>query len=264
MKYLLKSIFILIGLIWALPLRAAETTACIKAPSCEELGYTRTIAKCKGVNYLHCPFDSAKVYCILPMKTGDILYSDFTYDSDVIAGKTPIGVIVDPSRRLAAALEYSSGKLAMGTGSTDIFGYSSESSALANFTGASNTEELLSAFSGSPSNAPAANYCHTYSTAGTSAGEWFLPSLGQLDLLTSNIRTINSTLQKLGKRTYPTRTSGLGSSSRSLHLWSSSSYSASGEATSSAAYLQYLNRRKYDVRSYSYTYTANVVPFLQF
>lgn len=146
MKYLLKSILILIGLIWALPLRAAETTACIKAPSCEELGYTRTIAKCKGVNYLHCPFDSAKVYCILPMKTGDILYSDFTYDSDVIAGKTPIGVIVDPSRRLAAALEYSSEKLAMGTGSTDIFGYSSESSALANFTGASNTEELLSAF----------------------------------------------------------------------------------------------------------------------
>lgn len=229
MKYLLKSIFILIGLIWALPLRAAETTACIKAPSCEELGYTRAIAKCKGVNYLHCPFDSAKVYCILPMKTGDILYSDFTYDSDVIAGKTPIGVIVDPSRRLAAALEYSSGKLAMGTGSTDIFGYSSESSALANFTGASNTEELLSAFSGSPSNVPAANYCHTYSTAGTSCRRMvsaFSGTAGSAYLKYQNHKFHPAKTRQKNLSYQNLRVCG--GSSKSLHLWSSSSYSASG------------------------------------
>ncbi|MBQ8660782.1 MAG: tail fiber protein [Alphaproteobacteria bacterium] len=44
---------------------AAEASAqtCTKAPSCAELGYTKSVSDCIGKNVLYCPFDSTAVSC---------------------------------------------------------------------------------------------------------------------------------------------------------------------------------------------------------
>ncbi|MBQ8661943.1 MAG: tail fiber protein [Alphaproteobacteria bacterium] len=44
---------------------AAEASAqsCAEAPSCSELGYTKSVSQCSGKTILYCPFDSTKVFC---------------------------------------------------------------------------------------------------------------------------------------------------------------------------------------------------------
>jgi len=51
--------------------------ACFSAPSCQSLGYTKTIASCpEGINYLLCPYDSTYIYCpencnLFPLSDGE-------------------------------------------------------------------------------------------------------------------------------------------------------------------------------------------------
>lgn len=42
---------------------AAQAQTCTTAPSCTELGYTKTVSQCSGKHTLKCPFDSAAVSC---------------------------------------------------------------------------------------------------------------------------------------------------------------------------------------------------------
>ena len=44
---------------------AAEASAqtCTTAPSCSELGYTKSASQCSGKTILYCPFDKTKVFC---------------------------------------------------------------------------------------------------------------------------------------------------------------------------------------------------------
>jgi len=45
----------------------------------------------------------------------------------------------------------------------------------------------------------AAALCNGYSTVGTSAGEWYLPSIGELQAFASNATTISSNMKNYGK-----------------------------------------------------------------
>lgn len=64
----------------ASPAYAAEIS-CSQAPTCESLGYSDTTKRCPG-EYTVCPFDSAKVRCILEAQPGDIKYSLKTKNHD--------------------------------------------------------------------------------------------------------------------------------------------------------------------------------------
>ena len=88
---------------------AAPALAACVSNDCSALGYTKTESYCDG-DIIRCPFDTSKVFCkekeVYVMAAGDILFSDKTtakYLTD--DSKTPIGVVVDPSRRLAIALK---------------------------------------------------------------------------------------------------------------------------------------------------------------
>lgn len=37
-----------------------------KMPTCDELGFTMSVSDCKGVKYIKCPIDFAKVFCFRP------------------------------------------------------------------------------------------------------------------------------------------------------------------------------------------------------
>ena len=55
LTYLLVFAFLFIS-----PVKAQN---CKVLPTCEELGYTKTVSQCAGIEYLTCPFDETKVYC---------------------------------------------------------------------------------------------------------------------------------------------------------------------------------------------------------
>ena len=199
----------------------AQAQTCTSAPSCAALGYDKTSTDCTGQAMLKCPFDQSKVFCAGTSacgggsgtpdsegcKAGDILFSDKSCSSVFITTKTAIGVVLCPVNRLAVALDEKS---------LEWGGYNKEiGSAARGTSGKSNTAAILAYGKANNISYPAAEYCNTYSTAGTKAGDWFLPSLEELKLLSNNFSEINNSLKVLGKVMDDTE---------SGYYWSSSEY----------------------------------------
>ncbi len=191
----------------------ANAQNCVNSSRCDELGYTKTTADCNGLDTLVCPFDETKFFCSSPFhdkscEVGDALYSDKKCYSIVPAEAIVIGVVFDAGNRLAVALD----EKRLGWG-----GYNEEiGSAARGTSGKSNTAAILAYGKANNISYPAAEYCNTYSTAGTKAGDWFLPSLEELKLLSNNFFGINRALTVLGKPTLPEAEDG--------YYWSSSEY----------------------------------------
>ena len=180
---------------------SAAAQTCV-ANNCAALGFTKSASNCEG-DIIRCPFDTSKVFCkekeVYVMEAGDILYSDKTtshYYTD--NNKTPIGVVVDPSRRLAMALNCTLKQWANnGYNKNNISGIPDKEPAdtKTDFNGKSYTKTIVDACG---SNCPAAYYAYNYTTAGTSKGDWFLPSGGQLWLMEQNKSAIKMGLAKAG------------------------------------------------------------------
>lgn len=113
----------------------------------------------------------------------------------VSSGKIAVGIaVLDDKYRFIIALEQSD-FISWGGYNIDITtltSFTSGSEAFADFDGKSNMDKIITAI-GSLS-APAANYCKTYSYQNKSIGTWYLPSLGQLDLINKNNTEINACL----------------------------------------------------------------------
>ena len=83
------------------------------APTCDELGYKQTEAECPGErSVLRCPFDTTKLYCenTTPKDCvlGDVLYDDKKCYEVTPKNKTPIGVVIDTTHRVALAKDLAS------------------------------------------------------------------------------------------------------------------------------------------------------------
>lgn len=173
------------------------------ASDCTALGYKYSATDCNGADAVVCPFDSSKVFCkpieSYVMAAGDILFSDKTtahYYTD--NNKTPIGVVVDPSRRLAMALSCALKQWSTSTANnTNIASIPDKTpeEAKSDFNGKAYTKTIVNECG---SSCPAAYYAYNYTTTGTSKGDWFLPSGGQLWLLEQNKAEIKMGLAKAG------------------------------------------------------------------
>ena len=181
---------------------SANAQNCVNASRCDELGYTKTAADCDSLDTLKCPFDSGKAFCSggtnpdgsEDCKEGDILFSDKSCAAGLQPGKTAIGVVFvvfSSTSRLAVALDEK--ELEWGGSGKEI------GSAAQGTSGKSNTAAILAYGKANNISYPAAEYCNTYSTAGTKAGDWFLPSLEELKILSNNFSEINNSLKVLGK-----------------------------------------------------------------
>ena len=94
---------------------AQTTPTCVKAPTCEELGYDKVASDCGELAKLRCPFDPDKYFCTaytdlegnMPIAVGDVVYSDGTYGSPAIKqpNKIPIGVVFSTTGNKFVALE---------------------------------------------------------------------------------------------------------------------------------------------------------------
>ena len=154
---------------------------------------------------------------VVTCRVGDILYSDKKcYLGGMLAGKTPIGVVFDVSRRLAIALESSPSSMKWGGRGTDIrwiTNITDSSKVRQDFNGKANTAEIK-AYDSDLSDFPAAKYAYEYKTTGTNAGDWYLPALGELNTASSNKDFLNYALSLVGKKDILTE-----------WCWSSSEYS---------------------------------------
>ena len=126
-------------------LSGTTEAACIQTPSCSSLGYTSTTA-CEGG--LKCPWGNAWFCNVCSgnttptpdynnCKIGDILYSDMSCNTNVVASKTAIGVIFDTTNHLAIAKDEFAGVVWGGyvEDIADIQNYDSGTSAPADWQG---------------------------------------------------------------------------------------------------------------------------------
>ena len=180
---------------------------CIQTPSCSSLGYSSTTA-CEGG--LKCPWGNAW-FCNVGgggsgsnpdysnCKIGDILYSDMSCNANMIASKTPIGVVFDTTNGLAIAKDEFA-NMPWGYVGEDVSGVqnsSSVSTSTADWQGFNNTKAMYEADK-SGVNYPAIKKVLTYSTTGTEQGQWYLPAAGELQAISTNKDTLNTTLSKIG------------------------------------------------------------------
>ena len=192
---------------------------CIPKPDCADMGYTKT--SCSGA-YLKCPFDTSKMACLADENAGRlclvgmIYYSDGTCDSVVYLTKTPIGVVVKTNELVMSLVTESMTWASSYVDVSGVTNYTSKTSATTDYNGKANTLAIVSAYPSDTTSNNAAIYCNSYSTAGTSAGQWYLPAAGEIyGYIYASYVTLEATFGALGK------------SFTDNYLWSSSEYSAS-------------------------------------
>ena len=199
-KYLLLTGAALIGFSGA----AYAAINCAVPPTCDELGYAYTADQCEDQAMLKCPFDQEKVFCGEPLVSaictvGAILYNDLKCYDETPEGKTAIGIVFDPNKRLAVSLSTGLVSVQWGSYGTDI-------STLANCTtsnyatcdtdGKSNTQKIIAVQGESTSLAAGSCYFSTY--GGLATGSWFLPSASDLKTLYDNKTMVNTSITTVG------------------------------------------------------------------
>jgi len=231
-----------------------STTAhaeCTPVPDCASIGYTET--SCETTS-LKCPFDISKLYC-LPCDSsfkydcsgdnitggvgsacngkyvsctcsggrefnngscpqsctvGMIYYSDKSCSNNYDNSKTAIGVVVKENKLIAALTVPDI------TWSSTFTGYSSSTDAKTDFNGKNNTAVIVAEHPNDTTSNNAAIYCNEYSTAGTSAGDWYLPAAGEVyDYIYRNYSVVKPVWDKAGATLL------------NNYLWSSSEFSLS-------------------------------------
>ena len=207
-----------ISLVFGLILFASNAQAldCTPTPDCGSLGYTQTEADCQGVDVvLKCPYNTKQVACLISsFPVSAILYGDGTVSSEVVAGKTPIGVVFDTKNRLAVAL---TDVKQDGSAGSERMMWSSEGCDVPNLEkctdsdtvittcgvdGRANTDAILATNGGCSGTTYAANAVNSYEPEGCSAdfcrkGKWFLPCMSDFYFMKLHYSEVENTLGKL-------------------------------------------------------------------
>ena len=202
-----------------------QAQTCVTPPTCESLGYTKTIANCDGHDFLKCPFDTSVGYCDSGNEDsgkcdtpviGAFLYSDMSCSTALYENKTVIGIIFNPVHRLAIALDEGLENWALLK--TDVLELPNwDDAPISDWSGKSNTLILINASIANNYSFSAAEYAYNYTTAGTKAGDWYLPAGGELQAIYDNRSVLNESLSLAG-----------GTQLYKTYYWSSSEHNDSG------------------------------------
>ena len=196
---------------------------CTPTPDCASIGYTET--SCETIS-LKCPFDQTKLYCFpcdssyqytcsnpneygkgesckgkyksccnTDCVVGNIYYSDGTCNSCLDTNKTPIGVVVKDNELVMSQRVGGIQWGGYGTNISTLTNYSSSANAKTDFNGKDNTAKIVAYFGEDiDTTLHAGVFCHKYTTEGTSAGDWYLPAMGELyNYVHENYNKIQST-----------------------------------------------------------------------
>ena len=130
---------------------------------------------------------------------GDFVYGDKTWSTELDSTKTCVGVITDVRSKdfdFIALQEVSTSVWAQTSSLiSGVTTETSESLALCDFAGKTNTQKIILAL---PTQSTAAHKCSAYSTKGFGAYSWFLPSCGQWNVARLNKATIEASISAVG------------------------------------------------------------------
>ena len=117
---------------------------------------------------------------------GDILFADKTCSNVIGVDKTPIAVVVDPEKRKAVSIledyAYSLAKFTNYTCNLPKIASSTED-ALKDMNGKQNTDNLYQCAKKNNDMSVFVEDAVKYKTEGTNEGDWYVPSLGELNLI---------------------------------------------------------------------------------
>ncbi len=200
----------------------ASNLDCYATPDCSALGYTMTEADCEGTHFVRCPTDTSKLFCKPNLykstcEVGDVLGNDKKcYDAvNLPQSVKPIAIVFDVENRLAVALtdvkkDGSAGSESMSWSATACDTLNLENCTTTDTVittcgtdGRANTNAMLA--STCNGTAYAANAVSAYYPSGCSADfckaeKWFLPSLRDLNIISSNNSAINTILLLLSSK----------------------------------------------------------------
>ena len=135
---------------------------------------------------------------------GDILYSDKTCNPTLSDNKSPIGVVFDNTNNLAIGLYTNHYTYAVNSFIVSgVPAYENQSQAEADLNGKENTKKTIEYCNANGYSCPAFEYVNSYITAGTQAGDWYLPALGELKKIYTLSDTLNRTLLIIGGTELP-------------------------------------------------------------
>lgn len=150
---------------------AAEDYACATPPTCAELGYTHSKNECNGDDMLYCPFDKTKVFCREVVNCEELGYTDAVADCDGTGMlKCPANssmVKCDKRKFFQYDFYYSDG-----TWSTNLITGKTVIGIKQNWTSSKPHKILALKEKLVGSHSAGVSYCNSYSTAGTTAGQW--------------------------------------------------------------------------------------------
>ena len=165
--------------------------------SCSDAEYTFSNGECIGPK---CP-------------VGYIYYSDKSCSADLDNSKTAIGIVVKGDKYIAAL---NVPDMRWASSSVDVSGITEttdSSVAKTDYNGKANTLAILETFPSDTTSNNAAVYCNSYTTEGTSAGDWYLPAMGELyNYIYLNYAKIKAGWDKVG------------TTISNSYFWSSSEY----------------------------------------
>ena len=197
-----KFLLMVCGCIFAMT-KSAYAASCQTLPSCDDLGYVDSEEECPNGDFVRCPVDESKVFCLsyTGCKVGSILYDDFMCYRNPPEGKTPIAVVFDTEDRLAVSLNYVSSQDVTWGPNSAIDGLYNCYDYNCGKDGAYNTMIITYQLSKEKTYSDikkyAAPYCY-YSTEGdVLEGSWFLPSMYQLKSLCDNKDVVNETMKEV-------------------------------------------------------------------
>ena len=128
---------------------------------------------------------------------GDILYSDMTTgrpENHAASGKTAIGVVFNADKKLALALENEK-KSWYDQDNISVPGiYESWDHPKNTYNGKQYTKTIVDYCKANGKNCLAAKYSYLFTTKGTHIGDWYLPSISELNLIYNNKEMLNNTL----------------------------------------------------------------------
>jgi len=130
---------------------------------------------------------------------GMIYYSDKSCSSNYDSSKTAIGIVVKDNELVLSQKKSSTMYWSNAYTDTSLTNYTSSTDAKTDFNGKSNTAVIVAAHPSETASNNAAIYCNTYTTAGTSAGDWYLPAAGEVyDYIYSNYSAVKAGWDKVG------------------------------------------------------------------
>ncbi len=196
----------------------ANAQSCAVAPTCESLGYSQTAEDCNGRYALKCPFDTSRVFCgdntniydCDRVSQGDILLYDSFSNSlacvrrseffEISSKYIPIAVIYQPYDRVAIALDNSQPLVRSDEAFDipDLKNFKDLEEAYSDWNGKENTKIIIDYCKANGKSCPAAEYAYNYKTPGTKAGDWYLPSYGELEYLTMVAGVMDYALRTVG------------------------------------------------------------------